>query len=137
MPVRWGDVDRLGHVNNVQFLRYAEDARVTWIDRVRPDKRQDGQGDEVGDGLILADIQCSFIRQLRWPATVEIGARAEKIGRSSMTLLNPVFEVGQDEPVAIARAIVVWFDYRAQKSVAIPEALRAAIRRFEMVAPQE
>ncbi|MGH8529591.1 MAG: acyl-CoA thioesterase [Nevskiales bacterium] len=134
MPVRWGDVDRLGHVNNVQFLRYAEDARVTWVERMRTGLQQ---ADLTDEGPILADIQCSFLRQLRWPAAVEIGARAERIGRSSMTLINPVFEAGQTEPVAIARAVIVWFDYKAQKSVPVPEPLRAAIRQFEVLAPEE
>ncbi len=133
MPVRWGDVDRLGHVNNVQFLRYAEDARVTWFDRLRAGLQQDSKD----EGPILADIQCSFLRQLRWPATVEIGARAQRIGRSSMTLINPVFEAGQRQPVALARAVIVWFDYRAQKSVPVPEQLRAAIRQFEILTPEE
>lgn len=133
VPVRWGDVDMLGHVNNVQFLRYAEEARVTWIRRFAADPAQLF----VGEGLILADIQCSFIRQLRWPATVEIGVRAEKLGRSSMTLLNPIFVAGEDSPVATARAIVVWFDYQQQKTTPLPEKLRQAIREFEVVPPQE
>ena len=27
-PLRWSDMDSYGHVNNVQYLRYLEDARV-------------------------------------------------------------------------------------------------------------
>ena len=29
VPLRWSDMDAYGHVNNVQFLRLLEDARVT------------------------------------------------------------------------------------------------------------
>ena len=40
VPLRWSDMDAYGHVNNVQFLRLLEDARVTgfaqWFDRDRP-----------------------------------------------------------------------------------------------------
>ena len=28
MPVRWGDMDALGHVNNAMYFRYAESGRI-------------------------------------------------------------------------------------------------------------
>ncbi len=133
LAVRWGDVDMLGHVNNVQILRYCEEARVMWVDRLRASLQQGSKG----EGPILADIQCSFLRQLRWPAQLEIGARAVRLGRSSITLVNAVFEQSLPEPIAVARAVAVWFDYRAQKSLPLPEPLRAAIRQFEALAPEE
>ena len=32
IPVRWGDMDALGHVNNAVYFRYIEQARVNWLD---------------------------------------------------------------------------------------------------------
>ena len=77
VPVRWGDVDRLGHVNNAQYFSYSEDARTAWIAELT-----EGMGD-VWDGTqgpILAEIQCLFIQQLRHPATAQIGTRAVRLG---------------------------------------------------------
>ena len=132
LQVRWGDVDRLGHVNNVQILRYCEEARVNWMEQLlaRSDRAR-------GEGPILADVHCSFIRQLHWPAQLEIGARASRIGTSSMTLINAVFEQGNPQPVATARAVMVWFDYKAQRSKPLPENLRQAVRNYEILAPEE
>ncbi len=132
LPVRWGDVDRLGHVNNVQILRYCEEARVNWIEQLMPAAVR-----SRGEGPILADIHCSFLRQLRWPAQLEIGARATRLGGSSLTLINAVFEAGEPKPVAIARAVMVWFDYKAQRSKPLPDSLRQAIKNFEVLTPEE
>ena len=31
MPIRWGDMDALGHVNNTVYFRYMEQARIEWL----------------------------------------------------------------------------------------------------------
>ena len=31
ISVRWGDMDSFKHVNNAQYLRYLEEARVQWL----------------------------------------------------------------------------------------------------------
>ena len=77
LPVHWGDQDALGHVNNVQFFRYLESARVAYVETVfglpvRAD----------GEGVILADLQCAFRSQLEYPVTVEVGTRIARLGRS-------------------------------------------------------
>ena len=30
-PIRWGDMDALGHVNNTVYFRYMEQARIEWL----------------------------------------------------------------------------------------------------------
>ena len=34
LPVRWGDQDPLGHVNNARFFTYFEQARIDYFDAV-------------------------------------------------------------------------------------------------------
>jgi len=33
IPVRWGDMDSYGHVNNILYMQYLEEARVAWFER--------------------------------------------------------------------------------------------------------
>ena len=40
-PIRWGDMDALGHVNNTVYFRYLEQTRIEWVYGLSP----------VGDGL--------------------------------------------------------------------------------------
>ncbi|MDB5949239.1 MAG: acyl-CoA thioesterase, partial [Massilia sp.] len=35
MPIRWGDMDAMGHVNNTVYFRYFEQARISWFDEVK------------------------------------------------------------------------------------------------------
>lgn len=134
IPVRWGDVDRLGHVNNVQYFRYSEEARTQWMDgltRNMPDIWSGGQGP------ILAEIQCQFIRQLHHPATVQVGTRALRIGNSSIEVNQAFFLEAEEGPIAISASRIVWFDYQAQRSAAVPEAVRQGIRNAQPLPPEE
>ena len=35
IPIRWGDMDAMGHVNNTVYFRYMEQARICWFDATR------------------------------------------------------------------------------------------------------
>jgi acyl-CoA thioester hydrolase len=34
MPIRWGDMDAFGHVNNTVYFRYMEQARISWFEQL-------------------------------------------------------------------------------------------------------
>ena len=36
LPIRWGDMDALGHVNNTVYFRYMEQARIEWVRALFP-----------------------------------------------------------------------------------------------------
>jgi len=42
IPIRWGDMDAMGHVNNTIYFRYVEQARISWFDAI--EARPDPQG---------------------------------------------------------------------------------------------
>ena len=132
ITVRWGEMDALGHVNNTVFYRYSEDGRLDYIGRITGDGPS-----RSAVGPILADLRCSFLQQLRFPASVEIATRTRAIGRSSLKIRQALFREGEDRPVAVYEAVVVWFDYGAQKSMPVPEDVRARIREIEVVEPEE
>lgn len=133
VPTRWGEMDALGHINHAMYFRYIEEGRTTWIDRLCGAR----EGLWEKEGLILADIQCSYLRQLKHPVTVEVGTRVTRIGGKSMDIQAAVFPENVEQPAAISRATVVWFDYQAQKTAPVPDWLRAEIRAMEPEAPAE
>lgn len=132
ITVRWGEMDTLGHVNNTVFYRYSEDGRLDYFQHAF------GFGPSSHEsGPILADLRCSFVQQLRFPAEVEIATRVARLGRSSFEMAQALFHRGAADAVAAFAATLVWFDYGAQKSVPMPQELRARIRDYESLAPQE
>jgi len=131
MSVRWGDMDALGHVNNVQYFRYGESARIAYFDPL-------GQDDPKfwkEYGIILASMSCDFLAQVHYPAELEIGSRVTRLGRSSLHMSSAIFQ--GENLVAVLRGVLAWFDYSAQKTLPIPEPVRAWIRGREAVAPEE
>lgn len=133
LPVQWGDMDALGHVNNAIYFRYVESGRIAYFDAL-----VDGfwANTGAGEGPILADIQCSFLGQLRYPAQIEVGTRTSKLGGKSLTIEAGIFPAGAPDPVATSRAVVVWFDYVRQSTAPLRPDLRERIIAFEAVRPE-
>lgn len=125
LETRWGDMDALGHVNNAKFFTYDETVRLSFFTALMKDDPRFWKD----YGLILAHIECDFIAQLKPPATLELGFRISKIGRTSMTTECGMF-LG-DRLMAITRGVLVWFDYKANASLPVPEDVKKRIEKRE------
>ena len=126
-PTRWGDCDMLGHINNVEYLRYYESARLDYFQQVLGVSPGTGPGDSV----ILADIHVTFLNQVHHPSALEVGTRICRLGNSSFDVESGVFVPGEERPASIATATSVWFDYAENRNRPIPAAARATIQQFE------
>jgi acyl-CoA thioester hydrolase len=121
IPVRWGDQDALGHVNNATYFTYFEQARIEALDRVFPDGWADG-------GPILAAISCDFKRPIHYPATVVVRVYGGEPGRTSFPNAYELTVEGDDDTVvATAEARLVWVSRETGRPVPIPDALRDAL----------
>ena len=124
LTIRWGDMDAYGHVNNAMYFVYMDQVRILWLESLGL-QRPEGQGPAVVHAFM------NYRRQLIYPADIVCTLKARPPGRSSM---ETRFEVRrQDQPdlpehvVAQGGATVVWTNYKAGRSVALPEALRARL----------
>lgn len=118
MATRWGDMDALGHVNNAMFFTYDESVRLAYFSELM-------KGDAKfwnEYGLILAHIEADFLSQLKPPATLDLGFRIAKVGRTSLQTEAGMF-LG-DQLIAITRGVVVWFDYRTSTPLPVPDDVR-------------
>lgn len=89
VPLRWSDMDAYGHVNNVQFLRLLEDARVTgfreWFGR---DADSPGLLDE---GVLVARHEIEYIAPLTFRhAPIAVEMWCTKIGGAGFDLAYDV-----------------------------------------------
>ncbi|MDP3539641.1 MAG: thioesterase family protein [Azonexus sp.] len=119
MPIRWGDMDAYGHVNNTVYFRYMEQARVEWIEdmgvQVRPG----------GTGPVIINASCTFKKPMNYPGTVEVRTFVGHPGRSSVQTHVEMLIDG--ELYADGAAKVVWMDTQTGKSVEIPDQVRAVL----------
>lgn len=131
LPVQWGDQDALGHVNNVVFFRWWESSRVAWCEEAGLIRRSAESLLPTSIGSVLASIQCDFRRQLVYPDRVRIGARAARIGNSSLRIEHRLVSESLGEIAAEAVSTIVMFDFATQQSIRVPDVLRQGIRQLE------
>ena len=122
MPVRWGDMDAYGHVNNTVYFRYAEQCRWEWLE-----KMELAPGREPTEGPVIVNASCTFLIPITYPATLEIRMYAGDGGRSSVETHYEIRVLGDARLYAEGSAKVVWIDMVSGKSKPLPEALRAQI----------
>jgi len=117
--LRYGDTDRQGHVNNAVFATFMETGRVELIYNPADPLLEDGFS------FVLAKLDIDYIAEVLWPGTVEIGTRVIRVGRSSVTMQQAVFQAGR--LCAAAETVVVHFDQATRKSHAFSEDQRAKL----------
>ncbi len=118
VQVRFRDTDMFGHVNNAVFATWIEIARIAFLRGLDP---------PAGD-LILARLAIDFARQVRYPEAVEVETRVGRVGRTSVTLDQRVLALGHE--AARVDSVVVLYDYDAQASRPVPDALRSVLQEY-------
>ena len=122
IPIRWGDMDAMGHVNNTIYFRYFEIVRIEWLFKVG------GPPDPNGSGPVIVNAFCNFIRQLEFPGDVLAKHYVANPGRSSFDTFITLERT--DHPGVIyaeGGSKTVWADFKAQKSAPLPDWLRALV----------
>jgi len=122
IPIRWGDMDAMGHVNNTIYFRYFEIARLEWLYEVG------APPDPLGSGPVIVNAFCNFIRQLEYPGDILAKHYVATPGRSSFDTFITLERAEQPGAIyAEGGATTVWVDSKTQKSVPLPDWLRALI----------
>lgn len=119
--VRWGDMDSLGHVNNAMFARFFESGRIAMF------AEWGWTASQNDHDFVIVRLAIDFRTQIHYPGAVDTGTKVMRIGRSSITLAQALFQDG--ECAATAEAIVVFIDLGANRSVPLPDDIRARIGR--------
>jgi acyl-CoA thioester hydrolase len=119
VPMRWGEMDALGHMNNVSYFRYFEQARISWFDSLKIDYSPDSEGP------ILGTITCKFVRPAIYPADLEITTYVGKAGRSSFMMFHEMVLAGDPATLyAEAWAAMVWIGIGDGRSRPLPDWIR-------------
>ena len=122
MPIRWGDMDAMGHVNNTLYFRYLEVARLDWFSRIGC------LPNPSGEGPVIVNAFCNFYRQLEFPGDILVRMYVSDPGRSSFESWATIERADQPgEVCADGGATTVWVDFPRQKSVPMPQWLRALL----------
>ena len=123
IPIRWGDMDAMGHVNNTVYFRYMEQARIGWFDALVPEEAA-----WKSTGIVIANASCNFKRPMNYPGTVEVKVYTGTLGGSSVPTFYELLLVENQIIYADGEATVVFIDMKTQKPVRIPEDIRRRLQ---------
>ena len=123
ITLRFSDMDRMQHINNLAVGDFFETARVGFREEIHPPLDI-----SAGLGIVIRRIVIEFVGQAHYPGEVTIGTRVMRLGRSSYTLGHGGFQDGRC--FATSELVSVYADSRAGKSAPLPDSLRTALEAY-------
>lgn len=125
ITTRWSDNDIYGHVNNVTYYSYFDTVANRYL-------IEEG-GLDISDGSIVGFVVnsgCEYHAPITYPEPIEAGVRVDRLGNSSVQYGIAIFKEGQDKACAHGHFVHVFVERAENRSVAIPDNLRAALEKI-------
>jgi acyl-CoA thioester hydrolase len=122
LPIRWGDMDAMGHVNNASYFRYLETVRIDWMYSIGciPDPK--------GEGPVIVNAFCNFYKQLEYPGDILVRMYASDPGRTTFETWGTMERVDQPGVIhAAGGATTIWVDFPSQKAATLPDWMRLIV----------
>jgi len=121
-PVRWGDMDAMGHVNNTVYFRYLETARIDWMVAAGCNP------DPAGQGPVIVNAFCNFYQQLQYPDEVLLKLYVSDPGRTTFETWGTMERIAAPGVVCAAGgATTIWVDFPRQKATDLPGWMRTLV----------
>lgn len=123
--VEWGDMDSFGHVNNVVYYTYAQNARIHYNSQLNLFNEKTFS--------VMAASSCQYFKPVIYPDTLWIGVRIKKIGNASLIHEYTYYSTTMNTIVASGESVLVYLDKATGQKKNIDETKKAAISDFERV----
>ncbi len=128
IPVAWGDMDSFKHVNNTQFFKYFETARIKYFEETGFIETME----KNSIGPILASTSAKFIKPLFYPDTVTVGTRVTSIEPTNF-IMEYIIESKSKGIVAVGESKMVVYNYKSSKKTTLPDTVRSKIREIDSI----
>jgi acyl-CoA thioester hydrolase len=117
--LRFGDTDLVGHVNNAAFATFFETGRVSFLyDKEEPFA-------PAGCDFVVVKLTIEFRAEMHYPGIVDIGTRVVRIGTSSFTMAQGLFNEGHC--AATAESVCVIISKETRRPVPLPDHTRSRL----------
>lgn len=125
IKVRFMDIDAMGHVNHATILSYFAEGRNEFLsgfyDQFTPQ----------GFPFIMARVSCDFLNPITLGTDLELKVWVNEIRDKSFKLAYKLIDRAQrDVSYAKGKSVQIYYDYKQNKSVSIPENLKKMLERF-------
>jgi acyl-CoA thioester hydrolase len=136
MRVRWAEVDRQGVVFNAHYLLYADVCATEYWRAVG--MRYPADFEPLGSDLYVRKASVDYRAAAVYDDELEVCGRVARIGGSSLQFSVGMFRRGEaDAPLVAVELVYVYVDTTTRAPRRVDDVLRARIRAFETLAPDE
>ena len=122
--VRFGDLDAMQHMNNVEFLRFFETARIDYLRTLSPEH---APTERRRFGFIFAECHISYRSPAFFDDEIRTYIRPAELRRSSLRLDFEMRAESDGRVVADGWGTLVGYDYDAGRAQPIPDELRERV----------
>jgi acyl-CoA thioester hydrolase len=133
--VVWGDMDAMRHVNNTQYFRYMETARIGFIHKLFPHLEEPSGATNMRVGLALAEARCRFKISLTYPDEIIVSAGIREIQEKQFIVQHEIYSTKLDCIAAEGDARMVCFDFIEKCQTNIPADSVAALQAHSILKP--
>ena len=120
--IDWSELDAFGHVNNLQIMKYAQTARVHYLESLGLMQ----QFVKEKKGPILAAINTQFRKPLFYGGRATVVTKVTNIGNTSIKIHHTI-QNDQKETVAEVEDVVVFYDFIKETKLQITPEIREKI----------
>lgn len=125
LRIDWSELDTFQHVNNINFMKYMQSARVQFWEATGLSNLYES----TKKGPILVSSKCDFMKPLFFPGNVLIKTKTEFIKNSSFGLHHKLYNDNGDL-CAEGHDVAVCFDFKTDTPFLITDDLRDAMQKY-------
>lgn len=129
IQIRFKDLDKLGHVNNANYLTYFELARVSYFKTVMETKTIDWSA----EGVIMANVQMTFKQPVLLEDELSVYTWTSRYGTKSFDMSCSIVKNvnGKEVEVATGSSTLVCFNYATNQTIEIPALWKQKMEMLE------
>ena len=132
IPVAWGEMDALNHVNNAVYFRYFETARLDFFKHV--ELMEEMAVTKIGP--VLGDTYCKYFRPVTYPDTLLIGSKVTDVQDDRFTMEYTIVSSKQQKVTTVGNATIVMFDFASNQKALLSIRLHSAIQEMNGLVTQ-
>ncbi|PJI33130.1 acyl-CoA thioesterase [Acinetobacter towneri] len=126
-PISWGEMDLFGHLNNVHYFRYMEDARIDFLDQFQFFK-------ESLYSVILKN-ECEYKAPVLYPDQLVTRSYVTHVGNTSFSMCYEIYSEAQQKVIAVGNSVIVIVDQKNFSKQPIPIQIKESIQAYMIQFP--
>jgi acyl-CoA thioester hydrolase len=127
--VRYSEIDGQGVVFNAHYLTYFDTSITEYFRALGYDQYADSRKTGIDFHVVKSLIEYKAPVLFDWE--IEVGARAARIGNSSLTFELAIFRGGGTDALVTGEIVWVYTDQKSHRPVPIPKSMRDLIAARE------